>query len=470
MTEKKILVVDDDVDTCTLLARFLGKNGFIVEQAYSGKAAMSQLTAGSFDLVLSDFRLGDMEGSEILTEIKRISPAVPVIIITGYSDIRTAVNVIKSGAHDYVAKPIIPDEILHSIKKALHFVPGGKSEEPQKIKKDTNKQDGEEYIVGSSPEALELYKQIDLVAPTNYSVIIYGESGAGKEAVARTIHNRSQRTNKPFVALDCGAISRELAGSELFGHEKGAFTGAIGSKTGHFEMANGGTLFLDEIANLPFDVQTALLRVVQERRVRRLGGNKEIELDVRILVASNENLIESHRKGKFREDLFHRFNEFNMHVPALRNRKKDILVFANHFLKSSNAELNKNIIGFSDDAVNCFMQYQWPGNIRELKNVIKRAALLSDDTEIQAKHLPLEISNPAKFMSFETPQLTERKETGASNTSLKNAAQEAESETIVKVLKQVNFNKTKAAKLLNIDRKTLYNKMKAFNLLGEDDV
>ncbi len=466
---KKILVVDDDVDICTLLSRFLGKNGFEVEQAYSGKAAMALLNAGRFDLVLSDFRLGDMEGTEILTEIKKISPTIPVIIITGYSDIRTAVNVIKSGAQDYVAKPIIPDEILHSIKKALQGPSSPTSEEAVRVKKENNKPVGEEFIAGTSPEAIELYRQIDLVAPTNYSVIIYGESGAGKEAVARTIHNRSQRSDKPFVALDCGAISRELAASELFGHEKGAFTGAIGAKTGHFEMANGGTLFLDEIANLPFDVQTALLRVVQERKVRKLGGTKEIELDVRILVASNENLNESHRNGRFREDLFHRFNEFNMVVPALRDRKKDIMIFANRFLKSSNTELNKNIAGFSDDAVNCFMQYQWPGNIRELKNVIKRAALLTDDSEIRAKHLPLEISNPAKFISVEMPQMSNGRDASV-NTSLKNAAQEAESEAIIKILKQVNFNKTKAAKLLNIDRKTLYNKMKAFNLLSEDDV
>jgi two-component system response regulator HydG len=469
MTEiKKILVVDDDVDICILLSRFLGKNGFEVEQAYSGKAAMALLNAGRFDLVLCDFRLGDMEGTEILAEIKKISPSIPVIIITGYSDIRTAVNVIKSGAQDYVAKPIIPDEILHSIKKALQVSASGKTEEPVR-KKEASKPDSEEFVAGISPEAIELYKQIDLVAPTNYSVIIYGESGAGKEAVARSIHNRSQRSSKPFVALDCGAISRELAASELFGHEKGSFTGAIGAKTGHFEMANGGTLFLDEIANLPFDVQTALLRVVQERKVRKLGGNKEIDLDVRILVASNENLVESQRKGRFREDLFHRFNEFNMVVPALRERKKDIMIFANHFLKSSNSELNKNITGFSEDAISCFMQYQWPGNIREMKNVIKRAALLTDDSEIRAKHLPLEISNPAKFMSFDAPQMNNGMDNPV-NTSLKNAAQEAESEAIVKVLKQVNFNKTKAAKLLNIDRKTLYNKMKAFNLLSEDDV
>jgi len=466
--QKKILVVDDDVDTCMLLSRFLGKQGFMVNYSHSGKTALSNLRENPAHLVLCDFRLGDIDGTDMLAEIKKISPDVPVIIITGYSDIKTAVNVIKSGAYDYVAKPLIPDEILHTIKRALEST-GRKTTEPQaKQKKATRVSVDEGYIIGESPEAKELFRQIDLVAPTNYSVIIYGESGSGKEAVARTIHQRSPRGDKPFVALDCGAISKELAGSELFGHEKGSFTGAIDAKTGHFEMANGGTLFLDEIANLPYDVQAALLRVVQERKVRRIGGNKEIMLDVRILVASNEDLMESHHKGKFREDLFHRFNEFSIHVPPLRERRKDMEIFVDYFLKSANDELNKNITGLSDDAMNCFLQYQWPGNIRELKNVIKRGALLSDDSVIRAKHLPLEISNPSKFMSSESPVNTEKEV--APNTSLKSAAHEAEYEAILKVLKQVNFNKTKAAQLLNIDRKTLYNKMKGFNLLREDEV
>jgi len=466
--QKKIFVIDDDVDTCALLSRFLTKHGFEVRYAHSGKSALNILREENFNLVLCDFRLGDIDGTEMLAEIKKIAADVPVIIITGYSDIKTAVNVIKSGAYDYVAKPLIPDEILHTIKRALDSTEAKKSSEPVvRLKKETKQPDIDDFIPGESPEAKELLRQLDLVAPTSYSVIIYGESGSGKEAVARMIHKRSSRGDKPFVALDCGAISKELAGSELFGHEKGSFTGAADAKTGHFEMSNGGTLFLDEIANLPYDVQAALLRVVQERKVRKIGGNKEIALDVRILVASNEDLMESHHKGKFREDLFHRFNEFSIHVPALRDRRKDLIIFANYFLKAANAELNKNITSFSEDALNCFMQYQWPGNIRELKNVIKRAALLTDDSTIQAKHLPLEISNPEKFITNETSS-SNGKENSA-GTSLKNAAQEAEQETILKVLKKVNYNKTKAAELLNIDRKTLYNKMKTFNLLRDDE-
>jgi len=475
---KSILIADDDVDICTLLSAFLGKKGFDVSKAHSGKMMLKLLGEYKFDLVLCDFRLGDMDGLDALTEIRKLAPIIPVIIITGYSDIKTAVNVIKSGAFDYVSKPLIPDEILHTVKRALDAPPvpihqNGESAEAAegvaaKKEKHFNASHAfvsdEEYIVGDSPEAKELFRQIDLVAPTNYSVIIYGESGSGKEAVARFIHQRSKRADKPFVALDCGAISKELAGSELFGHEKGSFTGAMFSKTGHFEMANSGTLFLDEVGNLPFDVQTSLLRVVQERKMKRIGGLKEIDLDVRILVASNENLMEAHRKGKFREDLFHRFNEFSIQVPALRNRQNDIMLFAHHFLAVANKELNKEVKGFDDDVKDCFMKYGWPGNIRELKNVIKRAALLCDKDMIQARFLPVEISNPDKFISAAYRGSNVEEQKAESGFDLKSAAHDAEFETIARVLKQVNYNKTKAAKILNIDRKTLYNKMKAYDL------
>lgn len=459
---KRILVVDDDVDICMLLSSFLGKKGFEVSKAHSSKGMLNLMNEKKFDVVLCDFRLGDTDGLEAIAEIHKIDASVPVIIITGYSDIKTAVNVIKSGAFDYVAKPLIPDEILHTINRALESSGNGAAITPAQQKKEKSFPDRliGDYIIGESAEAKELFRQIDLVAPTNYSVIIYGESGSGKEAVARSVHIKSKRRDKPFIALDCGAISRELAGSELFGHEKGSFTGALAQKIGHFELANGGTLFLDEVANLPFDVQTALLRVVQEQRMKRIGGTQEIQLDVRIIVASNENLLESHRKGKFREDLYHRFNEFSINVPSLRNRLDDLMIFADHFLKSANGELNKEIKGFDEDVVDCFRKYYWPGNIREMKNVIKRAALLCDEEIIKSKFLPVEISNPDKFMQPENGAL----HGGAFGTDLKSAAQEAEYETIVKVLKQVNYNKSKAAKLLNIDRKTLYNKMKTYNL------
>jgi two-component system response regulator HydG len=301
-----------------------------------------------------------------------------------------------------------------------------------------------------------------LVAPTNFSVILNGASGTGKESVAKSIHLNSPRKDKPFIAMDCGSLTKELAGSEFFGHEKGSFTGALYTKIGHFEMANGGTLFLDEISNLSYELQAALLRTVQERKVKRIGSTKEIDLDVRILVATNENLGEAIQKGRFREDLFHRFNEFNITVPPLRERGKDIMIFAEHFLKEANSELNRSVTDISDEVIECLMTYNWPGNIRELKNVIRRATLLSEENQIQLKALPLEISTLAKTSAIENV-FGANIAVNSNKHSIKNAAIEAEYKTIINVLKEVNFNKTKAAKILKIDRKTLYNKMKLTN-------
>jgi two-component system response regulator HydG len=470
---RKILVVDDDIDICLLLSRFLSKNDFEVATTHSGKKALEMLKATFYDLVLCDFRLGDMDGLEVLKKTKEINQDIRIVIITGYSDIKIAVNAIKLGAYDYVIKPLIPDEILLTIRKALEAKPGSSNiNVPAHDAAASSKpavpfvpEFSDNFIIGESEESKELYRQIDLVAPTNYSVIIYGESGTGKESVAQSIHNRSNRRNKPFVAMDCGVLSKELAGSELFGHEKGSFTGALNSKIGHFEMANGGTLFLDEIYNLSYEIQVSLLRVVQERKAKRIGSTKEIDLDVRIIVATNENLYEACRKGTFREDLYHRFNEFSINIEPLRNRNKDIMIFARHFLGVSNRELGKNIKGFSDEVINNFMTYQWPGNLREQKNVIKRAALLTDGDWIQPKSLPVEISNNLKFSFVEKPvAVTSSSPTPAAIPNLKNVGLEAEYETIIAVLKQVNFNKTKAAQVLNIDRKTLYNKMKACNI------
>lgn len=310
-------------------------------------------------------------------------------------------------------------------------------------------------------------RQIELVAPTNYSVILIGESGTGKESVAKSIHQKSNRRDKPFIAMDCGSLTKELAGSEFFGHEKGSFTGALFTKIGHFEMANGGTLFLDEVGNLSYEIQASLLRTVQERRVKRIGSTKEIELDVRLIVATNENLVDAISKGRFREDLYHRFNEFGIYLPPLRERGKDILTFAQYFLDHANQELNKEVKGFSNEVEECFLAYTWPGNVRELKNVVRRAVLLTEGELVMEKALPLEMSNFMKLAALEggvdnnyvtTTVVKEKK------LDLKNAALEAEYETILKVLKEVNFNKTKAAKILKIDRKTLYNKMKAISL------
>ena len=353
---EKILVIDDDIDICHLLKRFLSKNNYEVATAHSGKTGLKLLEEFQPNLVMTDFRLGDMDGSVVIQSIKSIMPNVPILVITGYSDIKIAINVMKLGALDYITKPLLPQEILMTIQRAIvvsSFTV--KEQNPIGENQDTNtlspsvvtpikrqSKNKETYIVGVSPSAQALVKQIDLVAPTNYSVIIYGESGSGKEAVARMIHDASPRANMPFVAMDCGAIPKELANSELFGHEKGSFTGAVGQKIGLFEMANGGTLFLDEVANLPYDVQVALLRVVQERKLKRVGSNRDINLDVRIIVASNERLSEAARKGKFREDLYHRFNEFSLEVPPLRERYTDIMLFAQQFLIEICADLGRD--------------------------------------------------------------------------------------------------------------------------------
>lgn len=383
-----------------------------------------------------------------------------------------AVELIKLGAYDYITKPLYPDEILSTINKALEMQSAlmddpfqtnsatTQSNEPKTSKKHFTSPD---FVVGSSRASKELVHQIELVAPTNYSVIIIGESGTGKESVAKSIHLNSNRRDKPFIAMDCGSLTKELAGSEFFGHEKGSFTGALNTKIGHFEMANGGTLFLDEIANLSYDIQAALLRTVQERKVRRIGGTKEIDLDVRIIVATNENLQDAIRAGKFREDLYHRFNEFSIHLPPLRDRGKDILLIADHFLQLANEELGRNVTRFSPEVIESLLNYKWQGNIRELKNVIRRATLLTEGEEVQAKALPLEISTYTKHTPYESAP-TNATAPAAPRHDLKNAAMEAEYETILRVLREVNFNKTKAAEILKIDRKTLYNKMKANNL------
>lgn len=463
---RRILIVDDEVNIGLLLSKFLTRNGFEVNTATTGNTAMDCLSKEAFDLVLCDYRLDDTDGREMLIKIKESYPKTGVIIITGYSDIKLAVELIKLGAHDYITKPLYPDEILTTINKAIEtqyalneIGERGNSGAPVKEKPAKSIQSTGNFITGQSAASKELVKQILLVAPTSYSVILTGESGTGKESVAHAIHLNSPRKDQPFVAMDCGSLTKELAGSEFFGHEKGSFTGALYTKIGHFEMANGGTLFLDEVGNLSYDIQAALLRTVQERKIKRIGSTKEIDLDVRIIVATNENLAVAIQNGKFREDLYHRFNEFSIALPPISKREKDILVFAKYFLEMANGELNKNIQGFSTEVEECFLTYNWPGNVRELKNVVRRATLLTEGQVIQLKALPLEISTYAKASALEyTVHRTEKPK------DLKNAAQEAEYDAILKVLREVNFNKTKAAKLLNIDRKTLYNKMKAINL------
>lgn len=466
--KRKILIIDDDADLCMLLSNLLTRNGYETDTAHSGINGIKKFKENDFDAVICDFRLGDKKnGKDILLEIKSINPQAAVLIITAYSDIKTAVDVIKAGAYDYITKPMIPDEVLNVLGAALQqptTSSAEKNEVPSSVK-NTRKvnTNNSEFLVGEAPVTKSLYSQIDLVAPTNYCVILNGESGTGKEVVARTIHNRSKRKDKPFVAMDCGTLSNELAGSELFGHVKGSFTGAINEKEGHFELANGGTLFLDEVTNLSLEVQASLLRVIQERKYKRIGGVKEMDVDVRIIVATNENLHEACRIGKFREDLYHRFNEFSIHLPPLRNRQDDIPLFADFFLQHVNNELNKDIEGFDDDVMEMFINYSWPGNLREFRNVIRRCVLLTNSGKIAAHTLPMEISSSSvdnqNNASADNPNISVVK---TSSLDLKDTASKAEYEAIMQVLKKVNYNKTKAAELLKIDRKTLYNKIRNY--------
>ena len=483
-----ILIIDDDVDMCTLLNRYLTKNGYEVVCAHSGKKGLEAMEFQTPDVILCDFRLQDTDGKTLLLKIKEKEPAMPVIIITGYSDVKMAVEVMKHGAFDYVTKPLFPEEILLTIKKAISLQQVDSTLINKTVKTGTKKENKNsgKYIFSTNGVFGEILKQINLVAPTNYSVIIYGESGSGKESVAQHIHEQSNRSNQPFVAIDCGALSKELAGSELFGHEKGAFTGALNQKIGSLESGNGGTVFLDEITNLSYEVQVSLLRVVQERKLRRLGGNKEIELDIRIIVASNEMLYDAAAKGRFREDLYHRFNEFSITVPALRDRKNDTMVFANFFLEKANIDLQKNIRGFAPAVEKLFETYNWPGNLREMKNVIKRSALLTEADTIELTSLPFELVNHSKLLfegSSSSAHTAGLKDDGPDTAdknifihrpveinehSLKAVSIDAEYETIVMALKRANYNKSKAAKILNVDRKTLYNKMRHYKEFNEE--
>lgn len=488
----KILIIDDDVDMCRMLERFFTRHDFEVHYSTSGKKGLEELEKNIPNVVLCDFRLSDTNGKELLIKIKQANPGLPVIIITGYSEIKIAVEVMKHGAYDYVTKPLIPEELLLSIQNAISsslettLEPGqsnctGEHTLPSPKKHGRKKR----YIFGNSPQIKNILSQIDLVAPTDLSVIISGESGSGKEAIAQEIHSRSKRSSAPFVAIDCGILSNDLASSELFGHEKGAFTGADSQKIGCMEMANGGTVFLDEIGNLSSDIQAFLLRVVQERKLRRVGGVQDIDLDIRIIVASNDRLSDTAKKGSFREDLYYRFNEFSINVPPLRERPGDTLIFAHFFLEISNEELEKNVQGFLPEVIEIFETYSWPGNLRELKNIVKRATLLSTGDFIDIKTLPFELVNhkrldfkesriidstPTSDIRSYTINATEsytdplpmRSQTEAPEfkQTLKTVSLDAEYEMILDALRKSNFNKSKAAKLLKVDRKTLYNKMK----------
>ena len=455
----KILIIEDDLAFGTMIQTWLRKKGFEVEKATSVGAALRLLQEDSQrDLILSDLRLPDHDGLTTLRWLHKQGLHIPFIVMTSYAEVQNAVLAMKSGANDYVAKPFHPDILLEKINEAIKQassapVPANspatptQQETPQQTTTLPDEDEAPKYIEGKSEASQQLYRYVSLVAPTPMSVLILGASGTGKEYVAHRIHELSSRADKPFFAIDCGAIPRDVAASEFFGHVKGAFTGAEQDKKGAFEVANGGTLFLDEMGNLSYDVQVQLLRALQERKIRPVGETKEFDIDIRLVCATNENLAQRVAEGQFREDLFHRINEFTIYMPELKDRGTDLFLFANLFVKHANKELGRHVLGFDDKASEMIASYSWPGNLRELNNVMKRATLLTKGNYIGRTELQQSMSH----LQQPTETLTLRDE-------------QTELQRIEAALKTANGNKSKAAQLLGVDRKTLYNKIKKYNL------
>ena len=462
-----LLIVEDDIAYSTMMQTWLKKKGFDVDKVSSVKAAVKIINSDKqYHLVLSDLRLPDHDGLFLLDWMRKSGINIPFIVMTSYAEVQNAVLAMKSGANNYIAKPVQPDILLQKIHDAINAAnrtdasetaPAPKEERTGKVfpannSNDTNARENESstpsrYIEGTSEVSKQLYDYVRLVAPTPMSVLILGASGTGKEYVAHRIHELSQRKDKPFFALDCGAIPKEVAASEFFGHAKGAFTGAVTDKKGAFEVANGGTLFLDEVGNLSYDVQVQLLRAIQERKIRPLGSTKEIDVDIRLVCATNENLEKAVAEGTFREDLYHRINEFTIYMPALKDRGTDIFLFANLFLRLANEELRRNIIGFDAKASEMLMRYEWPGNLRELNNVVKRSVLLCRGDKIGVEQLNMSMTNTS---------------TKPKDLSLHNINEEKE--RILSALRSCGGNKSKAAILLGVDRKTLYNKLQKYGI------
>ena len=446
-----ILIVEDDLTFATMMQTWLRKKGFDVDRVSSVSAAARQLTdTPNFDLILSDLRLPDHDGLFLLEWMRKHNLRIPFIVMTSYAEVQNAVLAMKTGASDYIAKPVQPDILLQKIRDALSTPEPAPTPQPATPAPEAKAQeptpDVPRYIEGKSEASRQLYEYVGLVAPTPMSVLILGASGTGKEYVARRIHELSPRRDKPFFALDCGAIPKEVAASEFFGYVKGTFTGATTDKTGAFVEANGGTLFLDEVGNLSYDVQVQLLRALQERKVRPLGGAHEIDVDIRLVCATNGDLASLMADGQFREDLYHRINEFTIYMPELKDRGADIFLFADLFIKHANADLGRDVIGIDDKASERIASYAWPGNLRELNNVMRRATLLA-----KGKHIGL--SDLERSMAPSTPT-----EPLALHDEL------TEQQRIEAALRATGGNKSKAAQLLAVDRKTLYNKMKRYGI------
>lgn len=457
---RHILIVEDDIAFGTMLQTWLRRKGFEVDKATSVGAAVKLLVdMKSVDLVLSDLRLPDHDGLRLLAWMHEHSINAPFIVMTNYAEVQNAVLAMKSGAADYIAKPVQPDILLQKINDAMmqntqqsnatiqnSTTQNAPTAHNSKLKTQNPKLTAPRYIEGKSEASRQLYSYVELVAPTPMSVLILGASGTGKEYVAHRIHDLSQRHDRPFFALDCGAIPRDVAASEFFGHKKGAFTGADADKRGAFEIANGGTLFLDEVGNLSYEVQVQLLRALQERRIRPVGGTKEIDIDIRLVCATNENLEEAVSEGRFREDLYHRINEFTIYMPKLSERGSDLFLFADLFIRHANEELNRNVEGFDSGAAEMLASHSWPGNLRELNNVVKRAVLLTRGSQITTAELTMAMG---QIRTDNVLQLHD---------------EDTERQRIITALQQTNGNKAKAARLLGVDRKTIYNKIEKLGI------
>ena len=439
MKPYKILIIEDDTAFGTMLRTWFERNEYKPLLCSKVAAAKQELEKEKYDLILSDLRLPDGDGIMLLQWVKEQDIATPLIIMTSYAEIQSAVAAMKLGAEDFLEKPIVPSIFKEKIEQAL----AKKTPETPKPLVKREKKASTGIVLGNSVAAKKMHEHILKVAPTKMSVLILGESGTGKEYAARMIHDNSSRSDKPFIAVDCGSLLKELAPSELFGHLKGSFTSAIDNKTGVFEQANGGTVFLDEVGNLYYEVQVQLLRALQEQKVRRVGSATDTDIDVRILAATNEDLEQAIAKGRFREDLYHRLNEFSFSIPPLRERKNDIMLFAEVFLRQANEELDKAIKGFSAETIHLLENNYWNGNLRELRNVVRRAVLFASGSEIVPDDLPV-------FKESKVEDFTFRPDN--------------EKEQIEAALRKARGNKSLAAQLLKIDRKTLYNKIHQYGV------
>lgn len=445
----KLLIVEDDISFSMVLESFLKRKGLNPILTSTCLDARKAIDSQEFDLFLLDYRLPDGNGLELLSLIREQNREVPAIIMTSFYDVRTVVKAMKLGAADYITKPVNPDELMMVINQSLD-----KQKEDSIRKSKDNAQ--YKFIKGKSDIAVKLNELIDIVAPTDMSVIIQGESGTGKEYVARSIHNGSKRSGKAFIPIDCGVLSKELAAGELFGFVKGAFTGALQDRKGQLELASGGTFFFDEIGNLSYEVQVKLLRAIQEKVIQPVGSDKLIPIDVRLIVATNDNLMKSVEAGDFREDLYHRLNEFKITVPALRERYEDLLLFTRFFMDEANRDLSRNVAVLSDEVLDIFRNYEWPGNLRELRNTVRRIVLLSKNGVAIKQDLPEEML----FVDIKTTTDSSPSETN----NLKSIQEQTEKIQITTVLDKVRGNKSKASRILNIDRKTLYKKMEKYGI------